>query len=181
MHRYEMEITGPTWPSEEYENPFDRPHDPLLRPAALARQAAVAPNWEQQIPEVLKGLQTVLSSVWKETARLEMLEKEVLLLKREMSERSLAMEVPIQTLAPEPYEVIKPFHVVVQAGQDDYIASFFDASLSASGDTQDEAVYNLKDILIAAFDSLGEHREDQLGPGPRRQLAVLKEFIRKTG
>ena len=89
-----------------------------------------------------------------------------------------SLQVPIQSLAPEPYEVIKPFQVVVRPADGEYIASFFDANLSASGETQAEAVLNLKDIIAGTFEILAEMKEAELGPGPLRQKKTLEEFIR---
>jgi predicted RNase H-like HicB family nuclease len=131
---------------------------------------------------IVQELPDKLSSRWKDNARLDILEKEVFLLRDrvERLERSQPIEVPVQSFAPDPYEVIKPLHVMVQRVEDDYIASFFDAEIAASGDTPEEAVFNLKDIIMACFESLTKHKETELGPGPRRQLAVLKDFIRRT-
>ena len=113
---------------------------------------------------------------------LDELEKGVVSLERRVAEleRSAPVCVPIETLAPEPYEVLKPFHAVVQARGEEYVASFFDANLNASGATQEEAVFNLKDVIVAVFETLMEHDPAELGPGPARQLEVLKEFIGRT-
>jgi len=113
---------------------------------------------------------------------LDELEKGVVSLERRVAEleRSAPVCVPIETLAPEPYEVLKPFHAVVQARGEEYVASFFDANLNASGATQEEAVFNLKDVIVAVFETLMEHDPAGLGPGPARQLEVLKEFIGRT-
>jgi hypothetical protein len=88
--------------------------------------------------------------------------------------------VPVDSMAPEPLEVVKPFHIVVRRVDEEYVATFFDANLSASGETDVEAVLNLKDIIAATFVMLRGHEPDQLGPGPRRQLAVLEHHLRDT-
>jgi len=90
-----------------------------------------------------------------------------------------AISVPIQSLAPEPYELLKPFRVIVVESDGEYIASFYDANLSASGDTSEEAVLNLKDTIVAVFEMLNSTCPENLGPGPARQIAVLREFIRE--
>jgi predicted RNase H-like HicB family nuclease len=116
-----------------------------------------------------------------EATALRGLQDEVLLLRNRLSEleRSAPVVVPVETLAPEPVEVRKLFHVVVRPQDDGFVASFFDANLSASGDTQEEAVRNLKDIVAAAFEVLTEHDPKTLGPGPAKQLHVLKQFLRR--
>jgi hypothetical protein len=86
--------------------------------------------------------------------------------------------VPIETLAPEPYVLKRPFQVVVQPSDGEYIATLFDANLGMTGDTAEEAVANLKATIIDTFD-LFEENEALLGPEPERQLAILRELIQK--
>ena len=117
----------------------------------------------------------------KRNARFQRLEKEVVSLRDRLAtlEQAMPTVVPIDTLAPERYEVLKPFHVVVRPHGDEYTASFVEANINASGDTIEEAVRNVKDVILATFEDLLEHGESQLGPGPLRQVRVLQAFIRK--
>ena len=95
-------------------------------------------------------------------------------------ERKTIMElISIETFDPEPYEILKTFSAVIQQHEEEYVAYYFDANLSATGDTKEEAIYNLKDILIATFDLLSSHDESELGLGPLRQIKLLKKVIRK--
>jgi hypothetical protein len=139
-------------------------------------------NWQQEVPPLMNALTETITSRWQESARIEVLQKELALLKERFRdfERLSPILVPIESLAPEPYEVIKPFHVVVRFQDNQYIASFFDANLSASGDTRAEAVSNLKDIVIGTFEVFIMLDEKELGAGPKNQLKVMKEFIRKS-
>jgi len=75
--------------------------------------------------------------------------------------------------------VVKPFQAVVRTVDGEYIASFFDANLSASGETHAEAVLNLKDIIAGTFDILTGMKDSDLGPGPLQQKRTLEEFIRR--
>ncbi len=127
----------------------------------------------------LDELRRELGAKWEEATWIEALEGEVRMLK----ERCLSLEVhsplliPVESLAPEPYAVIKPIPAVVRKEDDEYIASFFDANLAASGDTQAEAIFNLKDIIVAALELFADTDEGHLGPGPLRQKRVLEEFV----
>lgn len=85
--------------------------------------------------------------------------------------------VPISTFTPEPYEVLRPLFAVVTQSEEQFIASFFDANVHASGDTQEEALTHLKSLVLDTFDSLARESPDTLGPESQRQLAVLREFI----
>ena len=57
------------------------------------------------------------------------------------------------------------------------MASFADANINTSGETQQEAYANLRELILDVLDSLTALPESKLGPGPRRQLAVLREFV----
>ena len=51
-------------------------------------------------------------------------------------------------------KIKKELHAVVRSHGDEHIATFFDANISASGDTETEAVSNLKDTIIGIFECL---------------------------
>ena len=88
--------------------------------------------------------------------------------------------VPITTFAPEPYGLTREMKVVVQPASDEsYVASLFDANLSMTGETETDAVANLKAWILDVYDNLDEQPEGALGPEPQRQLAVLRTFIRR--
>jgi len=154
----------------------------LIEREIPVRQEQWIDNWEQRAPILFQDFVRTIHSRWSEVARIEGLEREMLLLKQRLNqlERSSPIYVPIETFAPEPYEVLKPFHAVVQTRDDEYIATFFDANLNASGSTEEEAIFNLKDVIAGIFECLLEHDEKNLGPEPARQLRVLKTFLKKT-
>jgi hypothetical protein len=89
--------------------------------------------------------------------------------------------VPIQTFAPEPFAPLKEIRVVVEESDGEFIASFFDANVSAGGSNPQEAVDNLKENLLSCFDYLSSLPPEKLGAGPKKQLAVLREFIGRSG
>jgi len=157
--------------------------DQCLAQVAWQEKLPIAGNWVQVLPHLMEAFTVALTPRWHEVARLETLQREVALLKDRCAvlERVAPILVPIETFAPEPYEVVKPFHAVVRHQEDQYIASFFDANLSASGDTQAEAVANLKDIIAGTFEILTTVEEDELGRGPLQQRKVLEQFMRKEG
>ena len=86
--------------------------------------------------------------------------------------------VEIRTFAPEPYQLSSPISVTVEEdGAGSFIASFFDANISTTGENEQEAFENLKSLILDVFDSLNREAPTKLGPEPRRQLAVLRRFI----
>jgi predicted RNase H-like HicB family nuclease len=106
--------------------------------------------------------------------RLDRLEEGV----RALSERIDPVTIPISTFAPQPYEVLRPIPVLIRPDGEEFVASFVEANVNASGETQQEAFENVKSLILDAFDSLRSHPPEKLGPEPARRLAVLRDFIR---
>jgi hypothetical protein len=115
------------------------------------------------------------------TNRLAKLEREILDLKEHCRQlrNNKSLLVPITTLDPEPFELRKKIMVVVQPDDDSFVATFFDANINASGNTQVDAVANLKDMMVSLFATL--EKEKKLGKGPANQLAVLRGLMRRKG
>jgi predicted RNase H-like HicB family nuclease len=80
---------------------------------------------------------------------------------------------------PHDLEVQKPIHICIEPDNEEFIATFHDADVSASGETHAEALCNLKDIIAMLFEDLTAEDPAVLGPGPLRQFEVLKRYIGK--
>ncbi len=113
--------------------------------------------------------------------RLQSLEKQVEVLSVQVAHLGGArpLIIPITTLAPEPYELVHDIPVVLQSVGDGFTATYFDANLATSGDTQEESLANLRELILDVFEEL-EWDEDRLGPEPARQLAVLRSVMRRA-
>lgn len=94
------------------------------------------------------------------------------------SESPASVVVPITTLDPEPFDLLRSIPVVVQPSDDGFQATLFDANIGIVGDTKEEAVANLRVLLVNVFEQL-EREEARLGPQMVRQLAVLRSFMKK--
>jgi hypothetical protein len=88
--------------------------------------------------------------------------------------------VPIESLEPEPYEITKPFTAVVMEAEGEFEAGIFDLSTFASGDTEEEAIANLKETLVDTVDRLNGLPDARLGKGPLRQKRLLNKCIRRV-
>lgn len=86
----------------------------------------------------------------------------------------------LNSLSPATFRVLKPIPMHIMFADDGYIASFLDANIHSSGDTEGEAIKNLSSLIVDAYEMLSSHDPRVLGPEPKRQLSVLKEFIRPT-
>ena len=91
--------------------------------------------------------------------------------------RRQSIIVPIQNLEPSPVEVTQALLAVVREEGGVFIASFVDANINASGETQLDAVEMLKDVIASCF-QLFVGKESVLGEESKRQLAVLRHFLR---
>jgi hypothetical protein len=101
----------------------------------------------------------------------------------ERTERSVL--VPINTFAPRPFKVTGGILVLVEPVLDDvgesfeYIASFTDGAISATGDTIEDSVAMLKDRMVAQYKLLTKLPAKRLGRIPRRQLDALKSVMKR--
>jgi dCTP deaminase len=87
--------------------------------------------------------------------------------------------VPLTTLEPGRYELTRDIPVVLQPSDDGFTATFFDANIASGGDTEEEAVDNLRTLIIDTFDLLESVEPEKLGREPRRQLQLLRSLIRR--
>ena len=83
----------------------------------------------------------------------------------------------VETFAPEPYKAKRPIPISLKRRADGYVASVVEVNVNSSGGTQQEAVANIKELILDVFDSLSSLPPSKLGPGPARPRAVLREFI----
>lgn len=84
-------------------------------------------------------------------------------------------QMEIHTFAPEPYRVKKPIPVVVRPHDGVFLASFLDANVNASGETEQEAFEAVKALMLDMLDHLA--RQARLGPKLAAKLSALREFI----
>jgi hypothetical protein len=86
----------------------------------------------------------------------------------------------IHTFAPEPYRVLRPIPVAIHRVEEEFVATFADANINSSGDNPQEAFASVRDLILDTYERFNSLPADKLGPGPKRQFAVLKEFIDAT-
>jgi predicted RNase H-like HicB family nuclease len=141
-------------------------------------ESVPTPAWEERFQEAVSTLKELLVSAHKTeklTRAVERLRGKL----KTLEEQPPSLIVPVTTFAPEPFDLLQPIQVVVQPSDGEYVASFFDANVNASGCTETEAVANVKDVLLGLFEHLSSLPAKRLGPGPAKQLAVLKTVVRK--
>ena len=142
-------------------------------PSRLDRSAADV----REIGMALDSLATGIRKRFIFSLRLSRLEARVE--KLEKAEKSRSVSVPINTFAPEPYEMLGRIEVLLEPMGDEFMATFLDANISAGGVTDVDALANLKSAILDVFDSLENTDPNRLGPEPRSQLAVLRGLLRR--
>jgi hypothetical protein len=73
-------------------------------------------------------------------------------------------------------KVLKPISAKVVSNGQDYISTFSEAEISATGDSIDESISNLKDIIQLKFLRLTE-TECLLSKNLKSKLKVLQKFL----
>jgi hypothetical protein len=94
-------------------------------------------------------------------------------------DRVRSMVVPIQSFAPAPFETAFDIQVVIEAANDEFTASFFDANIHAVGETETDALDALKDLLLSRYVYLDKTPTEKLALPLQKQQAVLRQFIRR--
>jgi hypothetical protein len=135
----------------------------------LEEQFRAAFGYTQRVSELCQRLERI------EVTLLEVVEK---LDRRIQPQRPLW--VPIESFAPEPFEVLRPIAAVITPVEDGYEAGLFDANLFSTGDSEVEAIDNLKSVILETYVDLEELGDSRLGPGPLRQWKILASLIRKV-
>jgi predicted RNase H-like HicB family nuclease len=86
--------------------------------------------------------------------------------------------VPLTTLAPdEPLQMRLNIPATIEGDGEDFTATFTEANVSASGDTEADAIANLKESIAATYKILAAIPASEMTPLPARQWSVLKNVI----
>ena len=86
----------------------------------------------------------------------------------------------VDDLPDQRYELLQPLPFEMEKGADGaWTARFSEANISMPGWSIAEAQQALVDDVMDAFTIFLEE-EETLGPGPKQQLAVLRQYIRAT-
>lgn len=101
---------------------------------------------------------------------------EVKWLSAELAEMDFPYSVQIGTLSPEPYKINRPISVVIREHEDCVSAEFIEAGIGTSGDTTEEAISNLKELIAMTYESLRDETVP-LASCAQEQLAILQDFI----
>ncbi|MDE3136765.1 MAG: hypothetical protein KGL59_09335 [Acidobacteriota bacterium] len=133
---------------------------------------------EQRVLSALSMRQASPSGVQEALSRIESALSEVTTRLKALELAVVQRQAAIQTLAPGPYDLNRPISVALRPTDAGFEATFFDANLHGGGDTEEEAIDDLKATIVEIFEVLTSLPDEELGPIPRTQKAVLRDFVR---
>lgn len=87
-------------------------------------------------------------------------------------------ETHIDRFEDDGYRILRPITIQFERSGFGYVASFLEANIAVSGITRQDAYQALEIEILDAFDDWTAD-ESALGPGPRQQLAVLRQYIER--
>jgi predicted RNase H-like HicB family nuclease len=139
---------------------------------------SIAYEAKQHLGQVFAEYSRHVAEMVERRWQLTLIEKLLLDLRARVArlEERQSIVVPIETFDPEPFELMRPFSVVVEPIDNEFTATFYDANIAASGETPAEAISNLKDVIVSTFELLTA--EKKLGAAMKWQRAVLNSLIR---
>ena len=93
-------------------------------------QGVFSPDWANAVPSLIEKLVSEVVEKKKMELRFSLLENTVRELKSQINALAAAKTriIPINTFAPEPYELLKPMLVCVQACEDGFEAGWYQCS-----------------------------------------------------
>lgn len=139
-------------------------------------------NWRQDLQVAIKRLQAEMAERRKKHELIQHMHDRIVTLEDAVSRlpQCGSIIVPLTTLAPEPFELLREIKIVLEpADEEEFIASFFDANLNAQGCNQQEAFENLRETILSRFDYLDAIDPAKLGPAPTKQIAILRTYVRR--
>lgn len=76
--------------------------------------------------------------------------------------------------------LIRQIAVSIKGEPGNFVAEFSAAKIFASGDSEEEAIENIKETIAATFESYSSYPQQGLGEEARGQLAALRRFLKRA-
>jgi hypothetical protein len=85
--------------------------------------------------------------------------------------------VMITTLYPDPFRLLRDVPVNLEIDEDDCVATWYEANISASAESEGDAIAYFKAQLVSAFVLFETTPESEMGPLPLRQWNVIRRSM----
>lgn len=98
---------------------------------------------------------------------------------RVIDERPIKTNAQIRDLGDGAYELLEPIFITIEeyCEQEVFLAGFPEVEAFGEGETESEAIANLKSDILDIYDELTECDPDELGSKPLSWLRILSKII----
>jgi hypothetical protein len=149
---------------EEYE-PLN---ESRLRIIDIQRRVAITPRLDRIILETMAKLREEVSNLRQKVDELTEIVRDT----------SRIYNATIHELGDSRFELTTPLQIVLEEDEEETVARIPELNLYASGDTDNEAINELKQEVIKLYEEL-ESSDKKLGPLPKSWLLTLRKLIVK--
>jgi len=153
----------------EIDEPYFPIDDAHIRVIDIQRSISRGPHWDRMIFENLKELNNKVSN----------LQEKVEEISETLQDTVRIYNATIYELNNLKYMITTPIQIVIIEDEDEIVARMPELNLYATGDTDSEAIYELKQELIELYEDLNS-TDNKLGPLPESWLNTINELIVRT-
>ncbi len=98
-----------------------------------------------------------------------------------VTDRGAGTMVRIDDLSPMPFALRQAIFIALQDGDGEFRARFGEAEIEITGDSPEQAIANLKSLIVATYEDLVDAAPEVLDHRRRRQRRVLADLLRYDG
>ncbi|MBI4202060.1 MAG: hypothetical protein HY532_02945 [Chloroflexi bacterium] len=95
----------------------------------------------------------------------------------ELLERPIISNITLLSLSSRKYSLVSPLPVVIEDYATQVIARIPDISLEAEGETESQAIIELKRQIVELYEDLLSSPPETLGPEPTEWLSILQQWV----
>ena len=146
--------------------PYAPMEDARIRVIDIQRSISRGPHWDRFISEKLELLNNKVSN----------LQEKIEGISEALQDTLKIYNATIYELNNPKYRITTPIQILIIDDDEDIVARMPELNIYASGDTDTEAIYELKQEIIRLYEDLN-NSENKLGPLPESWLNTLNKLI----
>jgi uncharacterized coiled-coil DUF342 family protein len=135
----------------------------------FVQRAKRAPQWQNELLSSIAELRKSVSDIKQKLENIT----------EDLEDYSKTYNATIYDLNNPKYSLTIPIQAVIIEDEDDTVARIPELNLYATGDTDSEAIYELKQELVQLYEELNS-AESKLGPLPESWLNTINKLIVRT-
>jgi len=140
-----------------------------IRVIDYVHRARMVPQWEIELLSNIAKLRKSVSNIKHQLDDIT----------EDLKDSSKTYNATIYDLNHPRYSLTTPIQVVIIEDEDEIVARMPELNLYATGDTDSEAIYELKQEMIELYEDLNS-TDDKLGPLPESWLKTINKLIVRT-